>query len=153
MKRILFVCTGNICRSPTADGIARHLAAEMGLAHRFEFDSAGTHSWHTGEAPDPRAQTAARKRGYDLSGLRARPVLDGDFDSFDLILAMDKGHLVWLKRECPRHLHGKLDLFLNYSERHAGEDVGDPYYGGPEGFEEVLDQCEDAVRGILARLS
>lgn len=151
MKRILFVCSGNICRSPTAEGIARHKAAELGLADRFEFDSAGTHAYHAGEAPDSRARRAAGKRGYELSGLRARPVLAEDFTSFDLILAMDKGHMVWLRRECPRHLHGRLGMFLDYSRMHPGEDVPDPYYGGPDGFEHVLDLCEEVTGEILRR--
>ncbi|PLK49973.1 low molecular weight protein-tyrosine-phosphatase [Uliginosibacterium sp. TH139] len=151
MKRILFVCTGNICRSPTADGIARHLAAEQGLAKRFEFDSAGTHAYHAGEAPDPRAQNAARKRGYELADLRARPVVAEDFEHFDLILAMDKGHYVWLKRECPRHLHERIQMFLDYSATYPGHDVPDPYYGGPDGFEQVLDLCEEVIRELLSR--
>lgn len=149
MKRILFVCTGNICRSPTADGVARHLAAELGLAHRFEFDSAGTQAFHTGEKPDSRARNAALKRGYDLSGLRARQVCKEDFELFDLILAMDKGHLAWLRKNCPRHLRDRIEMFLAYSSRHFGEDVPDPYYGDSATFEFVLNLCEDAVREIL----
>ena len=144
-QRILFVCTGNICRSPTADGIARQLAERLGLERRFEFDSAGTHAYHTGEAPDPRAQRAARGRGYDLSRLRARPLIEEDFETFDLILAMDKGHLVWLKRRCPDHLHHKLALFLSFSELWPHEDVPDPYYGESEDFELVLDMCEETL--------
>ena len=149
MKKILFVCTGNICRSPTAEGIARHMAQQQELAHLFEFDSAGTHSYHTGEAPDMRAQSAALKRGYDLSRLRARPVQLQDFEYFDLILAMDKGHLAYLQRQCPRGFQYKLDLFLNLSPAHAGMDVADPYYGGPAGFEEVLNQCETVIQALL----
>lgn len=149
MKRILFVCTGNICRSPTADGVARHMAAQQGLANRFEFDSAGTHAYHSGEAPDPRAQKAAYSRGYDLSYLRARPVLPEDFELFDLILAMDKGHMTWLRRECPRHLHPRLEMFLDYSASHLGKDVPDPYYGTPAEFEFVLNLCEEAIRELL----
>lgn len=151
MKRILFVCTGNICRSPTADGIARNLAAERGVAAHFEFDSAGTHGYHVGEAPDARAQAAARQRGYDLSMLRARRVREDDFERFDLILAMDSGHYAWLRRQCPAHLQGRIGMFLDYADGHAGEDVPDPYYGGAEGFEQVLDLCEEAVEGILRR--
>lgn len=146
--RILFVCTGNICRSPTADGLARHLAAQHRLA-QFEFDSAGTHGYHTGDAPDERAQRAARRRGYDLSGLRARPVQDADFDHFDLILAMDKGHMVWLQRRCPPALRHKLALFLSYSERWRDQDLPDPYYGDSSDFELVLDMCEDALPRLL----
>lgn len=149
--KILFVCTGNICRSPTADGVARHLAAARGAEAGFEFDSAGTHGYHVGEAPDLRAQAAARKRGYDLSMLRARRVREDDFERFDLILAMDRGHLAWLKRQCPAHLQGRLALFLDYAASHLGEDVPDPYYGGSEGFEQVLEMCEEAVAEILRR--
>jgi protein-tyrosine phosphatase len=149
MKRILFVCTGNICRSPTADGIARHWAARLGMQGEVEIDSAGTHAYHNGEAPDPRAQKAAKRRGYELSKLRARPVLPQDFERFDLILAMDKGHLVWLRRECPPEHHHKLAMFLSFAERFKERDVPDPYYGDEDGFEQVLDMCEDAVQGIL----
>lgn len=147
--RILFVCTGNICRSPTADGIARHLAERLGMQGELEFDSAGTHSYHTDEAPDPRAQRAARTRGYDLSRLRARPVLVEDFERFDLILAMDRGHLAWLRRQCPSEYRHKLAMFTAWSEHYRDADVPDPYYGGDTGFSEVLDMCEDAVHGIL----
>ncbi|MDQ7988149.1 MAG: low molecular weight protein-tyrosine-phosphatase [Candidatus Dactylopiibacterium sp.] len=151
MTRILFVCTGNICRSPTADGVARHLAHTLGVADRFEFDSAGTHAYHVGEAPDPRACKAARKRGYELGGLRARVFTGEDYDAFDLILAMDQGHLAWLLRECPREHRAKIRLFLDYSANHPGADVPDPYYDGPEAFERVLDMCEEAIREILRR--
>jgi len=149
MKRILFVCTGNICRSPTADGIARHWVARMGMQGEIEIDSAGTHAYHDGEAPDPRAQKLARSRGYDLSRLRARPVVPMDFEHFDLILAMDRGHFVWLLRECPPEHQHKIKMFLSFAERFPDGDVPDPYYGGDEGFEQVLDMCEDAVQGIL----
>jgi protein-tyrosine phosphatase len=151
MKRVLFICTGNICRSPTADGMARQLAAQRGLQDVFEFDSAGTHAYHTGEAPDPRAQLAARKRGYELSELRARPVVPQDFEDFDLILAMDRSHLTWLKRESPREHHHKIRLFLSFAEGVRAEDVPDPYYGGRDGFEYVLDLCEAALQGLLAQ--
>lgn len=147
--RVLFVCTGNICRSPTADGLARALAQRAGLADVFEFDSAGTHAYHTGEAPDERAQRAAKRRGYDISMLRARPVQSADFVHFDHILAMDRGHLVWLKQRCPAELQHKLALFLSYSARWQGEDVPDPYYGEREDFEHVLDMCEEALGRLL----
>lgn len=151
MKRVLFVCTGNICRSPTADGIARHWAVKLGMQGELEFDSAGTHAYHDGEAPDPRAQKIARKRGYDLSKLRARPVVPQDFERFDLILAMDRGHYVWLRRECPPELHHKIAMFRSFAAKPSESDVPDPYYGGPDGFEHVLELCEDAVQGILDR--
>ena len=149
MKRILFVCTGNICRSPTADGIARHWVNRLGLQGEVEIDSAGTHAWHNGERPDPRAQKFARQRGYDLSGLQARPVLPQDFEKFDLIVAMDQSHAVWLRRECPAEHQHKIAMFLDFAERHPRGDVPDPYYGDDAGFELVLEMCEDAVQGIL----
>lgn len=153
MKRILFVCTGNICRSPTAEGIARHMAARQGLSEGFEFDSAGTQAWHQGEAPDRRAQAAARKRGYQLSALRARPVCDEDFRRFDLILAMDRGHMTWLWRECPPALRDRLAMLMDFSVREPGADVPDPYYGDGDGFEHVLDMCEDAIGELLCRFA
>ncbi|KAF7598995.1 MAG: phosphotyrosine protein phosphatase [Candidatus Dactylopiibacterium carminicum] len=149
MKRILFVCTGNICRSPTAEGIARHVARARRLEDRFEFDSAGTYDYHAGEAPDSRARTAAKRRGYDLSALRARQVETADFHRFDLILAMDRGHLTWLAHRCPPELRERLHLFLDFVPGHAGEEVLDPYYGGGAGFEHVLDLCEAAVDVLL----
>lgn len=149
--RVLFVCTGNICRSPTAEGLAKQLAVRMGVADRFEFDSAGTHAYHIGEAPDSRARKAARARGYDLSALRARLVEPEDFSRFDLILAMDKSHLVYLKRICPPGLAYKVDLFLNQSSQLRGQDLEDPYYGDGEDFERVLDQCELALGELLGR--
>lgn len=148
-QRILFVCTGNICRSPTADGVARALAKRHGLDDRFEFDSAGTHGYHVGEAPDPRTITAARQRGYDLSFLRARRLTATDFSTFDLLLAMDAGHLAILRESCPPVLQGKLALFLDYSQRYAGQDVPDPYYGDAKGFDRVLDVVEETLREML----
>ncbi|MEC5397140.1 low molecular weight protein-tyrosine-phosphatase [Uliginosibacterium sp. H1] len=150
IKRILFVCTGNICRSPTAEGVARHWILRTGLDGEVEVDSAGTHAWHDGEAPDPRAQRAASRRGYDLSRLRARPVLPQDFERFDLILAMDRGHYVWLRRECPPALQERVKMFLDFTR--APGDVPDPYYGEEAGFDSVLDLCEDAVRGLIDSL-
>jgi protein-tyrosine phosphatase len=151
-KRVLFVCTGNICRSPTAEGIARHWTSKLGLDGVVEFDSAGTHSYHTGEAPDPRAQRAAAARGYDLSKLRARKLTTADFAAFDLVLAMDASHLEHLMRLCPPQFRGRVALFLSHAERFGPGDVPDPYYGGDRGFEEVLDMCEDAVHGLLDTL-
>jgi len=140
----LFVCTGNICRSPTAEGVLRHLAAEEGIELRIA--SAGIGDWHVGSAPDERAQHHAKGRGYDLSTLRARQVRPSDFAEFDLILAMDRGHLRALERMAPREQQHKVRLFV------AGRDVPDPYYGGPEGFEQVLDLVEAACRDLLQEL-
>jgi len=148
-QRILFVCMGNICRSPTAEGVARTLAETRGLAARFEFDSAGTHDYHVGRPPDPRARAAAAQRGYDLSTLRARQVDASDFERFDRILAMDRDNLALLRKACPDEQRGKLALFLGFSTRFDLAEVPDPYYGGPEGFERVLDLVEDAVQGLL----
>jgi protein-tyrosine phosphatase len=149
---VLFVCTGNICRSPTAEGVFRHLARERGVLERIRIDSAGTIDFHAGEAPDPRAVEHAARRGYDLSDLRARQVTYADFHQFDRILAMDRGHLRELKGEAPKGTLGRISKFLDYSEAWQGLDVPDPYYGGPGGFEEVLDMVEEASSRLLAAI-
>jgi protein-tyrosine phosphatase len=143
-RSVLFVCTGNICRSPTAEGVLRHLAAKEGIELRIA--SAGIGDWHVGAAPDNRSQHHAKRRGYDLSRLRARQVRPSDFAEFDLILAMDGGHLQALQRMAPPDKRHKLRLFV------AGRDVPDPYYGGPDGFEQVLDLVEAACRDLLQEL-
>src|SRR5690349_4168559 len=143
-RAILFVCTGNICRSPTAEAVLRHLAAQEGI--ELQIASAGIGDWHVGSAPDERAQHHAKRRGYDLSALRARQVTARDFEDFDLILAMDRGHLRALERLAPPAERHKLRLFL------PGRDVPDPYYGGPQGFEHVLDLVEAACRDLLREL-
>ena len=142
--RVLFVCTGNICRSPTAEGVLRHLASRLRLEVHVE--SCGTHDYHVGEPPDERSQAHASRRGYDLSAQRARQLADRDFAAFDLILAMDRGHLRFLERRCPAEHRAKLRLFL------GDRDVPDPYYGGAAGFEEVLDLVEAACAGLLQEL-
>jgi protein-tyrosine phosphatase len=152
MKRILFVCTGNICRSPTAEGVLRKLAADAGLADRIEVDSAGTHGYHVGEAPDARAQAHAKRRGYDLSRLRARRFARADFEAFDLILAMDREHHALLARIAPPANGQKVRLMLEFARRAGADEVPDPYYGGPDGFELVLDLIEDAAAGLLDHL-
>lgn len=152
MTKILFVCTGNICRSPTAEAVARHAIDKAGLGAVISVDSAGTHGAHVGEAPDPRAQKAAEKRGYRLSSLRARKLEATDFQEFDLLLAMDEGHLEIMRRACPEVYRPKLQLFMHYARQHGREDVPDPYFGGDKGFEAVLDYCEDGVQGLLEEL-
>ena len=140
--QVLFVCTGNICRSPTAEAVLRELGRKEGVPLHVE--SRGTHDYHVGEPPDERAQHHARGRGYDLSALRARKLTGRDFKEFDLILAMDQGHLGVLRRMCPAQHASKVRLFL------SGREVPDPYYGGPEGFEQVLDLVEAGCRELLA---
>lgn len=152
MKRVLFVCTGNICRSPTAEGVARHFIERGSFGEVVEVDSAGTHGYHVGEAPDPRTVKAAARRGYDLSPLRARKLDAGDFQRFDLLLAMDRGHLELMTQACPQVYRPKLGLFLEYAPAIEFDEVPDPYYGGPQGFEVVLDLCEAGVGGLLGRL-
>ena len=149
---VLFVCTGNICRSPTAEAIFRKLAADAGMAVAVTADSAGTHGYHVGEPPDPRAQEAAAKRGYDLSALRARRFEQADFQRFDLILAMDRDHYSILSNMARHSAGHKLKLMMSYARRFADEEVPDPYYGGSQEFERVLDMLEDAARGLLESL-
>lgn len=146
---VLFVCTGNICRSPTAEAIFRKLVAEAGMSETILADSAGTHGYHIGEPPDRRAQASAADRGYDLSSLRARRVERADFQRFDLIVAMDRGHFAILSRMAEPSAAHKLKLMMSYAGGFEEEDVPDPYYGGPQDFERVLDMLEDAARGLL----
>ncbi|HET7757332.1 MAG TPA: low molecular weight protein-tyrosine-phosphatase [Steroidobacteraceae bacterium] len=150
--KILFVCLGNICRSPTAEGVLRALAAREAPELILEVDSAGTAGYHIGEPPDLRTRQAAARRGYDLGSLRARIVEPGDFERFDLILAMDRENLQVLRRRAPAHTHERLRLFLEFAPDAEPAEVPDPYYGGPNGFEEVLDLVEAASRGLLAHL-
>ena len=150
--RVLFVCAGNICRSPTAEGVFRHLVASAGLGKKVFLDSAGTHGYHLGHPPDRRAQLAAAQRGYDIAGLRARQVTGQDFIEFDYILAMDLDNLSHLKQVAPAQHLGKLALFMDYGSARQGEEVPDPYYGGAQGFELVLDMAEDAAQGLLQQI-
>jgi protein-tyrosine phosphatase len=150
--RILFVCMGNICRSPSAEGVMRKLIDEAGLQEFIEIDSAGTSDYHIGAAPDSRSQEAALRRGYDLAALRARQVSDDDFRNFDFLVAMDKSNLTLLQRRCPPSLQGKLHLMMQYAERSGAVEVPDPYYEGAHGFEMVLDYLEDACSGLLRQL-
>lgn len=148
---VLFVCMGNICRSPTAEGVFRHHVKEAGVAEHIEIDSAGTHAYHVNEPPDRRAQAAAERRGISMSDIRARRVAVEDFDRFDYIIAMDRDNLALLIEQADEQHHGKIRLFLEYSGGHEDE-VPDPYYGGAAGFERVLDLVEDASRGLLETL-
>jgi protein-tyrosine phosphatase len=152
LLKVLFVCTGNICRSPTAEGMLRALAEERGLAGRLLVDSAGTTDYHTGEPPDRRALAAARRRGLDLAQLRARRLDAEDFESFDLIVAMDRGHHAALRALCPSEHEHKLRLFMDYLPEHRSRDVPDPYYGGKRDFEEVLDIVDRGSAAILEEI-
>jgi protein-tyrosine phosphatase len=150
--RVLFVCMGNICRSPTAEGVFREFARRHAPDLELEVDSAGTHDYHVGEPPDPRALKAASTRGLDISGLRARQVEAADFERFDLILAMDRLNYETLRERSPPAFRSRIRLLLEFADDASREDVPDPYYGGPQGFEEVLDLLEEAAAGLLAEV-
>jgi len=149
MIKVLFVCTGNICRSPTAEGVFRAMAHTQGLASRVIADSAGTHAYHVGEPPDQRSAAAALRRGFDLSPLRARKVRLTDFAEFDLLLAMDRSHLQQLSQMCPKGAEDRVRLFLSFAPQLNLRDVPDPYYGAGDGFERVLDMIEAGSLGLL----
>ncbi|WP_353172962.1 low molecular weight protein-tyrosine-phosphatase [Paracandidimonas soli] len=149
MTKVLFVCMGNICRSPSAEGVFRRLVEEAGLSDAIGVDSAGTHDYHVGEAPDARAQAAARKRGYEVSHCVARQVKAEDFRDFDLILAMDWENLSALQQRCPKIYHHKLMLLMRFANEFEEATIPDPYYGGVDGFSKVLDYIEDACQGVL----
>ena len=152
MHRILFVCMGNICRSPSAEGVLRSLVIQRGLEQNIHIDSAGTGDWHVGNPPDRRARQAALERGVDISGLRARQVQPDDLESFDLVLAMDRSNhnaLLTMATESNRH---KVRLLLDFSTQWPGEEVPDPYYGGEHGFDQVLDLLEEACDSLLNEL-
>ncbi len=153
MVKVLFVCMGNICRSPTAQGVFERLVEQTGLIQQIEIDSAGTHAYHLGHAPDPRSQAAAMRRGIDLSPQRARRVTEVDFERFDYILAMDRDNLQHMQADCPPQHSHKLSLFLDFAPPELqSKDVPDPYYGGPSGFEQVLDLVETGAEGLLRHL-
>ncbi len=147
--RVLFVCMGNICRSPTAEGVFRKLVEEAGLAGQVEIDSAGTHAYHVGEPPDTRAQAAARRRGVDLSPLRGRQAVAEDIQRFDYVLVMDEENLDNLLSICPSGLEEKIELFMEYAADGQPREVPDPYFGGNAGFDRVLDMIEAASQGLL----
>lgn len=147
--RVLFVCMGNICRSPTAEGVLRQFIRQNNLGDKVEVDSAGTHGYHVGEAPDSRTQRAAAVRGYNLSQLRARKVARQDLDYFDLVLAMDKNNLDNLQRLASPEQQEKIKLFMDFSKNFDDNEVPDPYYGLGHGFDLVLDMVEDAAQGLI----
>ena len=147
--KVLFVCMGNICRSPTAHGVFRKLVTESDYAERIEIDSAGTHAYHVGEPPDQRATQTALARGIDIEDLRARRAEADDFLAFDYVLAMDQDNYHSLSRICPRGMERKLGLFMDYAPELRRREVPDPYYGGQQGFDQVFDMVEAAARGLL----
>jgi protein-tyrosine phosphatase len=149
MIKVLFVCTGNICRSPSAEGVFRRLVRNAGLDGQIATDSAGTHDYHVGESPDPRSVEAARARGIDIDDLRARQVRPRDFDEFDLILAMDRGHAALLNGMAPDHARDRIHLFMDYAPEAPKREVPDPYYGEGTHFNETLDLIEAASTGLL----
>lgn len=152
MVRVLFVCLGNICRSPTAEGVFRKMVRDAGLAEHIRTDSAGTHAYHVGAPPDRRAQLAAARRGVDLSDLRGRQALRTDFDEFDYVLAMDEENHANLLAICPPESRHKLSLFMSFAAGRSEQEVPDPYYGGDAGFDRVLDMIEAAATGLLERI-
>ncbi len=149
MVKVLFVCSGNICRSPTAEGVFRKLAQEAGLEGRMEAQSAGTHGFHAGEGPDPRTAEAAARRGYDLAGMESRQVMAEDFQEFDYLLAMDESNHHSLAQLCPEGAEHKVKRFLDFAPEAGTRDVPDPYYGGAGGFDYVIDLAEAGVRGLI----
>jgi len=149
MVKVLFVCMGNICRSPTAHGVFRELVRNEGLGDLIAIDSAGTHAYHVGKPPDERAQATARSRGFDLSDLRARQVRPEDFIEYDYVLAMDDENYVTLEAQCPSEHLNRLRMFLEFAPEEGVREVPDPYYGGAKGFEYVFDLVDAASRGLL----
>jgi protein-tyrosine phosphatase len=153
MRSVLFVCTANICRSPTAEGVFRRLLADAGIEKDFEIDSAGTHDYHVGEPPFPLAIAAAQRRGYEIKHLVSRRVTADDFDRFDAILAMDSSNVASLKTIAPTRSKQKIELLLAYGDRFYGKDVPDPYGGPVKDFERALDMIEDGCQGLAGLLT
>ena len=152
MVKVLFVCMGNICRSPTAHGVFRALVEKEGLSHLIDIDSAGTHAYHVGNPPDRRAQSTAMARGVDLSDLLARRVMDADFDVFDYVLAMDQDNYMSLSEICPDQHIEKIHMLMDFASHMRTREVPDPYYGGPAGFDRVFDLVEAASEGLLEEI-
>ena len=152
MVKVLFVCMGNICRSPTAEGVFRHLVQQAKASDFITVDSAGTHAYHVGEPPDTRSLSTAQSRNIDMTKQRARRVDVTDFEEFDHILAMDKNNHQQLIDICPPHLKHKVELFMSYASEFDDTEVPDPYYGGARGFDHVFDLVEDASRGLINKL-
>lgn len=150
--KVLFVCLGNICRSPTAEGVFRALVEKEGLSDSIEIDSCGTADWHHGKSPDPRTVAAAKTRGYDLSPLRARQIKPEDLNHFDYVLPMDNSNVTNIHAIAPSDYSADMRLFLHYADRFTEEEVPDPYYGGNEGFSHVLDLVENAAAGLLQHI-
>lgn len=150
--RVLFVCMGNICRSPTAEAVFRKIVIDEGLEAHVEIDSAGTHAYHIGNPPDRRSAEAALRRGYRMDVLRARQVTQTDIETFDYVLAMDRDNAAILRQLAPEAHQGKPRLFMSYAADYGVEEVPDPYYGGAQGFEQVLDMIEQASAGLLAAI-
>lgn len=148
--KVLFVCMGNICRSPLAHGLFEHRVERAGLSDRISIDSAGTHAYHVGEAPDPRSQQTALKHGFDLSSQRGRKVTASDFEKFDYVLAMDRDNHASLSAQCPAEHRHKLKLFLEFAPHLEESEVPDPYYGGDSGFEHVYQLIDAAADGLMA---
>lgn len=152
MRSILFVCTANICRSPTAAGVLRKLIARAGKEDDFEIDAAGTHDYHVGKPPFPTAVEVSKQRGYDITHHLARRIVQNDFDHFDLIIAMDKANVASLKMIAPTRSKQKIELLLEYGDRYHGEEVPDPYGGEVQDFEIALARIEDGCRGLVKLL-
>ncbi len=147
--KVLFVCTGNICRSPTAEGVFRHKAKELGLENNFEVDSAGTTAYHVGERADPRSTEHAQFRSYNLAAIRSRQVKPEDYEHYDKVIAIDRGHQRYMTLQSPPEHHHKIQLFMDYVPGNDAQDVPDPYYGGDMGFEHVLDLVEAGCDEML----
>jgi len=149
MTRVLFVCLGNICRSPSAEGVFRKLVEDAGLSHSFGIDSAGTGSWHVGKAPDRRAQAVAQQRGIDITRYRARQIIPQDFTAFDYLIAMDQQNLADLNQSRPRSSQSSIQLLLDFGEAMTDREVPDPYYGSTVDFELMFDLIEQGAAGLL----